>query len=283
MNNTPARKPLIIGAVIGILLVIMLITYGAFKAVSSTQFRLVSAQPSGTLPTSTDTLTFDFNRTLMPLDKQPDDVIKIQPEYKFTTTIRDKSLQIVTEAKQLDGTKFTVTISNLKSEKGETLSKVLEYKVKFVPFNELPKEERSRQVSVVGTPQDRNPLLSKLPYDAISYRVKYTYDAQKFGTAPDWKAEKDNYEVQVETFALKDGTTEAYIAKHKALREDAKNWIRSLGVDPDKDIRLTFVPTDETLTSGQGPTPDDFTGDGAPPIGGQNTDTVDTSGQYPAD
>lgn len=284
MQNSTSRKPLIIVAILCIFLVIGLISYGAWKAVSSTHFRLVSAQPSGTLPTSTDTLSFDFNRTLLPADKQPSDVIKIQPEYKFTLTIHEKTLQIVTEAKQLQGTKFVVSINGLKAENGETLSKELSYDVKFVPFNELSKAERQRQVSVVGTPQDQNPLLSQLPYDAIAYKVTYVSDDQKFGTASgDWKAEKNNYEVTVTTFALKDGTNDAFIAKHKALREDAKNWIRSLGVDPDKDIRLKYSPTDEELATGQVQNQDDFTGDGAPPANSYNTDTIDTTSPYPAD
>lgn len=283
MNSNPNRKPIIILA--AVVLGVIIAGFAILKINSQTGFRLVSAKPNKVLPTSTDTLSFDFSRTLLPLDQQPDDFITLQPEYKFVPNIRDKTLQIVIEGKQEQNTKFVVTFKDLKAESGETLSQVLNYSVKFVPFNELSKDERNRQVSNVGSPQDRHPLLSQLPYDALSFRVEYTYDEAKFGTATDWKAEKDNFQVNIATYAYKDGTVEAYIEKHRVLRDDAKNWIRSLGVDPDNDIRINFTPTDEELASGQGgdlPQPEEFTGDGEAPADTYDNDNFDSS-PYPAD
>lgn len=258
-----------------VLIILSILGYIALAITSKTSFRLVNVSPKGTLPTSTTAITMEFNKELKPLDQQKPGFLNADPAINLEIAIRDKSLVITLNEPPKENSNFVLKFTDLESEGGDAYSESLTYKVKYVPYNKLSKEEKDRQAQNSVSPLARHPLLSMLPYDAIAYRMFYVLDQKKFGTAADWKAEKDNFKVYITTFALKDGTQEAYKQKHLNVRELAKQWIRDLGVDPDKDINIIYSPTDEEL-NGQAPpqTEDDFTGDGEAPAINEGNDTT---------
>jgi len=245
----------------------------AFRTVSNSQFRIVKTSPSGSvLSTSTSKIVIDFNRQLKDIDQQPDDLIQLEPDLAKDVSINEKTLTITLIERPPREIDFTITIDNLTSTDEDVLSTNIKYAVEYVPFNKLSAEERAKNISSVGTPQDRHPLLGQLPHDEISFRVTYIANPETFGTADDWRDEKNNFFVTISTFSLKQGVpAEEYKATNISIRNDALDWIRKLGVDPDDDITIIFAPNDDELNgveefTGDGvePTPEDFIAEPAP-------------------
>ncbi len=258
-----------------VLICLAIAGYGALIFSTQTGFRIVRLTPEDTLPTSTRVIAMEFNKTLKDLEQQNPGFVNLEPGTDVSLSIRDKSLVLTLNQQLQQGTELKVMLTDIMAEDGSTLSEELKYSVKFVPYNDLSEEEQRRQADNSIAPLDRHPLLSILPYDAISYRIEYTItDDKKFGTAKDWKAEKDNFKVFIYTFALKDGTDEAYRQKHMVLREDAKAWIKDLGVDPDNDITIVYRPSNEELNGAPAPTEEEFDGDGEAPSD-SNPNTTD--------
>ncbi len=231
------------------MLVLILLLFFALTARSNSQFRAVTISPSaGTLPTSSDTIVVEFNEKLKNLDEQPEGFISYSPEVRTKVSVNERTLTILLLDRPTTDEEFEVSFNNLMAENGDTLTTTIKYLVKYVPYNRLPEEEQQKQAASIGQPKDDNPLLSILPYDEIAFRVDYLTEPDTFGTAADWRAERNNYTVTITTYAISSGVSqEAYAKKTIAIRERALEWIRKLGVDPSKDINITYIPNDSIL------------------------------------
>lgn len=264
---TPMARLVIIGVPIAIVILLLVI----FQTVSRSQFRLVESIPSRTLPTSTNTIVLNFNRELKPTEEQQQNYISFTPDLSSIVTINSKTMLITFVSQPEKDSTFAIELRDLRSTKDESLTTRVEYAVKYIPYGQLSDEERERQSRNVGRPEDRNPLLSKLPHDEISFRISYITNPETFGTASDWRAERDNYTVTVSTFVPEPAAKpdDAYTKSTLQIRQRALDWIRKQGVDPDNDINIAFIPGDIDL---QGSGEDEFTGDGAPPESIENAD-----------
>lgn len=245
-----------IAAVVTVVICVLLLV---MRAGSVLQFRVTGVSPKPkTLPTSTRYITVDFNRELAPVDKQPEGFVNLFPEVPILTKIEGKRLTVTFLTEMVKDSDVSLSLNKITSEDGDTVTTKLEYVVKYVQYNKLSQEERDRQTAMTGRPQDRNPLLSKLPHDEIAFRINYFADEDTFGTADSWQGEKDHYVVTINTYTLKDGVPlETYAEKNRALRKLALDWIREQGVNPDTDINISFTPNDEELGGAE-----QYTGDG---------------------
>ena len=73
----PRRRMMLAAAPFAVLLVL----FGVYQAYLNAQFRIVDRNPSSsTLPTSTDTISFTFNRELRSLEEQAEDFVTLTPE-----------------------------------------------------------------------------------------------------------------------------------------------------------------------------------------------------------
>ncbi len=255
------NKRLLIGVAVGTVLLMLLLSLFIFKP---GQFKVTSVSPAGDeLPTSTRLITVVFSHALAEKDVQPEDFVTTNQNTAIETSIKEKELNItLTEAPSTEQ-EFIVTLNNIRSSGGKELSIRFRFVPQYVPFNELPKAEKERQEQRAYLPENEHPLLKLLPYYVFDYRINYVTD-KNFGTGGSWQGEKDNFRVIIETYAVPGESLEQYTADTKSIRNQALEFIRSLGVDPENDIHYVFSPSDEQLPDyATGNT--EFTGDGVNP------------------
>lgn len=158
--------------------------------------------------------------------------------------------------------RYTAVFSEYKTVSGETVETVeTSFTInRGVDYTPLQKEVLEKYGRFEAEPT--NPLLEKLPYTR-PYRFKVSYiindlDSNKgkdlrevLGTKTDWKTKKSNYTVVIETlvFQGQQDTLETYINEVHRARQEALEWITSLGVDVKNDIEYEFIPSDDRLTA----------------------------------
>ncbi len=234
----------------GFLIAAIIITF-----VRDREFRVteISPQPSS-LPTSSNTVTINTNRSLMPIESQPDGFIQSNQENEdYEVSIFENSVRIDLIKVYDENNSVSFSVINLTSVQSETVSTEINYIVKYVPFNKLDNSEKQRQIDESTVSGDNNPLLSILPYDEIVFRVEGIIDETTYGSEVDWRDEKDNYVIIVNTFASRSLLPDdEYRRKTLELRQQAKNWMTTLGVDPNVDFNIIYTPSDEEL-AGESP------------------------------
>lgn len=238
-----------------------------FQIYSMNRFQAVSVSPEKTFPSATESITIEFNKDLTPLEDQPQDFAVVEPNLPFVAVINDNVLKIqFGEGNQedpfigkiYDGTEFTLNINSIMSAGGKTTSLVLPYKATIKPVEEVAEEDKP-----VGDILDRHPLLPKLPYDAIAFKVDYYVISQDFGLAKSWQEEKINFRVVVTTYVPRDygEPISTFKESTERLRNRALEWIKEQGVDPNNDVVVLYEPNDELVDQGL----EEFTGDGIDP------------------
>ncbi len=269
-NLTPqTKKALTLGA--GALLVLVIVLT-AIQLVLNARFRITNITPSGTFASSTNTITVEYSKALRGVADQPEFYVTLSPPLAHTTRIVDNTLDILLEDTPEPNTNLTVAITDIRSDQDEQHSETIEYNVLYIPYNELDAAEKARQTQAVGTVESRNPLLSKLPHDEISYRIEYYTTSPEFGTAADWKDEKDNYTVTIQTFTPFFGDIESFRRQTEVVRADALEWIKKQDVNPETDIQIEYDPSDELIDNGLEEFPAEDTGRELVPAG-PRTDT----------
>lgn len=210
---------------------------------SNYKFRITSITPGETLPISSETITIKVNRLLLDTKDQPDDFVKLEPSLPFSKSTRGDEIIINLKEQPEQNIKLSISL-NVKSKENKKLNKTIVLTTKNIPFNNLSKEEKEKQIRESSIEGDSHPLLSILPVDNLSYKISFLID----NTSSSKEIKNSDFVVYINTFATNDGyTNEEYISVTNELRRQAKDWIREeSGVDPSS-LTIYFTPSDETL------------------------------------
>lgn len=160
-----------------------------------------------------------------------------------------------------EGKSYTATFKDYQLKGGNKLNiPRIRFKVdRNTDYTALQREALSKFGRFEGA---LNPFLTKLPYtEPYKFRITYRINELRenegksnreiLGDERNWREKKANYTVLIETLVVQgnDDSLQTYINDVTAARNAAMTWIKSQGVNPDKDILYAFIPTDEQLKS----------------------------------
>ena len=229
MNNAK-RKPILF------ILITVLLLIVAYETIQVFKFHIVSTDPK--LSGVSDLATYmdiDFNKTLTGSGS-----ITSQPDLIQSYSIKGKTIHLDFKAKG-NNKKYTVTLTNIQAVSGDSLSRVLSFKIKDIPFDKL---SEAQQQGVVNSqdPYDpslptSDPLVQHLPYGDLDYKIDYLVDT---------KNNRPALEVQISVILAGADYKLSRPALEKVINErkqEALDYIKSLGLNPAKyDIQYIIPP-----------------------------------------
>lgn len=216
-----------------------------FNIYQKSKFRLLQTSPETVLPTSVSEIVYSFNRELAPVDLQAG-VASTEPQIDHTVTVSGQDLILHIKQPLDQDTALRVVLTGLKAIDGDELNVESEFNIRYVEFDKLSKAIQDRMIDSSSVAGDNHPLLSLLPRDEISFKVTAIIDSN-YGLEDDWRKEKNNYKIVIQTFTTNYGIApEAHKQKHLVIRQNALDWIQSLGVSP-VDINIVYFPSDAEL------------------------------------
>jgi hypothetical protein len=156
----------------------------------NSRFRFVKTEPGNNqqLFSSTQNVIFYFNKDMAPNytpqgekdPTAPQNLIKINPYVFGTTKVDGKKVTFVPNglAPFEFNKKYTATLTNIKSQKGQTLpDKSITFTVVYTPLTSLPKSLQEQQASQTDKYKDantpRNQFIKSLPYTTPGYNIEY--------------------------------------------------------------------------------------------------------------
>lgn len=167
MDNM-TRKQIKIFSAIFTCLIVIIATISLYR---SQQFRLTSIAPgiNKTIPTSTNGFKLIFNKPL--LEKQ--DILKTNPgidAYVKSIDIKDNSLVLRNVSLKKDVSyDFKIKVQ---SKDGKITSVRMKFKTKYVPYNQISKDDKKLIEELASSVITKEtPLLKKLPHSTLEYRI----------------------------------------------------------------------------------------------------------------
>lgn len=216
------RRTFIISIVLAFM---VLATYGVWQ---TSRFHIVSTKPSlSGVPDIIPYIEINFNQKLADQGYSVSSSSSIIDGY----SIDNKTLRINLKSTTADK-KYSLQLSNIKSVKGEVISKTLELKTKTIPFDKLP--GGLQQTIVNGqNPKDpslpaNDPLVAYLPYGDLGYNISYTITTQDNKPA---LSVKISVILSGSDYKLSQPELENKINQRQ---QQARDYIRSLNLDPAK-------------------------------------------------
>lgn len=248
-------RPLIIIFIIIVLLITGLTTF------LNSRYRIVSVTPDNTnYPSSLGQMDVYFNRTL---DKQglniriKEDLASVV-EVNFKSTVRikvfDDHLRLTYGQTPLEGD-YEVTLKDIRSIKGETLTKTLPLNVRDIEYDELTEEEK-KLYDQAAAGSDGNsaefPLLDKLPYETEKYQISFRYEDTD--PAPTIIITMKFFEPGSVAVPATPAEQQAYQNEIRTYRKEALDWLAA----QDKDyltaysMEYTEVDLQQEFPTGRG-------------------------------
>lgn len=136
-------------------------------------FRLKTISPGDEVPMSVTQIEFVFTR-----DLSTDTLTGITktPEANMAITIESNKI-IFRPLDSLSQGSLTITVPNVIARNGEILGEVKKtFVVKYIPYNELSKDEQKRQVNQSDGGQGRFEIINgTLPHAAYNYTADFIY------------------------------------------------------------------------------------------------------------
>ncbi len=182
--------------------------------------------------------------------------IEITPKASGETQVIDEYIIFWPRAEDgfKDGTEYTAIIEGYKTTSGKSIGVItLKFKIdNTITYAPLQTEVQKRYARPEGLFND--PILSKVLHtEPFVFRTTLLSE-ESAGDSP--------HVILLETLVVqgRDETIESFNANKEAAKQSALAWIRSQGIDPDKDIQIVY-PSDA-----EAPADDSFTGDGENPV-----------------
>lgn len=194
----------------------------AFGIYSSSRFRLVSVEPKQKASTVAP-VVFTFNRVIDPKTAAE---FEIQPYTAGRTSVQDKKVIFEPASKYRLGQTYTATLKSVWSSDGSRLGvQKVTFQIAFVPLEKLSESDRAAQEASTDTLEQKNPLLAKLPYETLQYKVDYELSQQAGG--------KTEVTITVTLYAILNRPEQrpAYEAQLREYKQKALQWIQEQGVD----------------------------------------------------
>ncbi len=163
---------------LGIVVAATIVASGFF-IFNSFQFHLIDSSPTDSIyPVGTREAVYFFNKELDATTSKDSFVTTVEPKQAFTIKIDKKSLHIVFT--ELPKQNFTLTIRNIKSNSGDTISSIKHnYIVQEVPESKLSKYELASRMSYL----DVGLNMPNIQIDASPfYKIEYGWSKKYPGT-----------------------------------------------------------------------------------------------------
>jgi len=195
-------------------------------------FHIQSITPeTSDFPATTRLITITFNKKLDP--KTDTSNMVFDPSHTYTFSVQENVLRIQLDRPLTEGETFQLSLMELASADGDTISKPLNFTVKYVEFSKLDKEEQTRQINASDSFESSYKLVDELPIETLQYSI-----ANRFPDAGDPRMPiiiSMNFNIR--TSSDSGAPTQADLAEYTALvrqyRTEAINKVKSLkGYDP---------------------------------------------------
>lgn len=234
MINPSSLKKIAIGSGVVLLLII-----GAAFSYSALVFDIEKISPSAkNFPSSAQTIEITFNKNL-DIDKNSKDQVIVSPDIKKDVLFRDKTIQIrLTTTLQKDQP-LSVKLDSIASDKGDTLSREINFTVNYVPYSELPADVQEKDLEESDSFEDSYPLAKHLPLIAGTYEIDYQFPSAWETKMPLIITSSAMLELDPRTGNITNETRNKYLQELRDSRKEAIAQLNSLGYDP-KLYRLLF-------------------------------------------
>jgi hypothetical protein len=212
--------------IIALILVTCLVV--GLNVVNTLRFRVVSSSPKNNIfPSSSSEIVYFFNKDLS--DPSNDTfVTSVTPKINFSSYVDGRAFHIIFYSPRPE--KFSVSINNLKSTTGSTISKLeKQYTVKYVPYKDLTEYEKNKEISKTDPIESAYPITKQLPIYSDYYIIKYQVSE---GALNDLKNPRPLI-LKIKTLGINKlaPATDSYIQKvHQMALDD----IRARGFNPGK-------------------------------------------------
>ncbi len=213
---------------------LVLVTTGivGFITYRNHQFRLVSSEPIEKGSTVAPVI-FTFNRNLDPKTLQ---AFEIQPYTAGRSQLKDNKFVFEPSDNYHLTQDYTAKLKSVTAADGSTLGEqVIQFKVEFIPLNELSEADRAAQMANTDPLEQQNPFLAKLPHETLEYKIDYELVSGGEGEA--------GIILVVELYAIinRPDQRAAYEAQLREYKQKALQWIQLQGIEPNK-YPITFIP-----------------------------------------
>lgn len=220
----------------GIILVILAAAAtGGWLFYTQSQFRLVSTIPQKDAG-SVAPVIFKFNRDL---DRQTANYFTITPAVQGTIQISGGSFTFQPAGNYTLNTTYTAKLSQVVATDGSTLGdQSVTFTVKLLQFNQLSPSEQQAQKDRTDVVERTNPFLAQLPYSTTDFKIDY----QLISTdSRDTTPTNVTYTITLYAVLNQPDQIDTYNAELKTYKQEALNWIRSQGTDPNA-LKIQYSP-----------------------------------------
>ena len=223
----PSNKK-VVGLVVSV--VLLIVGFVIFQVYLALTFRITKTTPKlkGVVTTALQTFVVEFNKELDPdVDylKNLDDNLK----HVAAVKIKGKNLEVRTKP-AIDGKQYSFTVKNIKAKNGSVISAVnFNYTARYIPYEQLPKDQRQLIDQQKDQPAEDNPILNHLPYGDLHYSLSAEFE------------EHEEESVELGKLRLKAeillSASDVRTDKDSAIaiyKQEVLDYIKSLGFDPAK-------------------------------------------------
>lgn len=225
MPNSFTRKRLV--ALIALIVVLGSVGFGFLWQRSQT-FRLLSSTPkiNSAIPTSTSVIKLTFSHSL---DASVDYLGTTEGEsVSSINSIQIDGPSIFIRLKPLTKNKwYSFTLKNIKAQDGRVIESLpIRFTAQYIPYNELPSDQKRLEVSQTDRETATDPILAYLPFqgDRIYITAEFT-------------ATEEDEEILVINAELFLQRSELGVNRSQAIqvyKDRVVGYISSKGLDPEK-------------------------------------------------
>lgn len=259
------NKKFLIIVIVSIVLILIGIVLFIFYRENFESFKLVSTSPDTkeSIPTSTSSIVLKFNKEI------DGNKISIKNVSSNSTIVRnlsssDKTITLSLSPLVVDK-EYSIKIDQVTAKNGEEIKDIkLDFFAKYVPYNKLTEEERQQGIQDTDPEISTSSIRNFLPLVTPNYTL--------IGGKIYFSNGKSQDIVQVKDIFYKGINPPYPESEIKYSAESIKNFLKETGVDRNSYLLTSTNPTmakyigANPIPSDAKISPDNYTGDGSPPV-----------------
>lgn len=191
-------------------------------------FKVLSTKPTNNKKDVTiyDSIEINFNKDLASIDSQD---FTISPYTEGDIEIKNGSFIFNPKGVLESDKDYTVEL-RAASKDGRKSQVNISFRVIYTDFKDLSEAEQQKGIDQTDRIEEDFPITRKLPYEKVNYAINYELGPNR------------ELILKIETFAfIKDGRVEEYRQNTIKQRQEALDYIKSVGYNPE-DYKIEYTP-----------------------------------------